>query len=183
MSSVIKLVATPLGDDDIKRILGQDTKIIKYSELSKFNDLDELLQKEQDYCIVLYEQEPQSGHWIAILKYNNIFEFHDPYGYKPDYQLKWTDPKMRQNLNQYVPYLTNLLETEREKCIYDNFDFQDEDNKVSTCGHHCCFRIFCFRNFNMDLNQYVDTMKFLNNKLSHSYDFIVAQFVYNQLRE
>ena len=34
----------------------------------------------------------------------------------------------------------------------------------------------------MDLNQYTDTMKFLKNKLHHSYDYIVSEFVYNQLR-
>ena len=68
MSSIIKLIATPLGDDDIRKILGNETKIIKYSELSKFNDLDELLPNEKDYCIILYEHKLNEGHWVAILK-------------------------------------------------------------------------------------------------------------------
>jgi hypothetical protein len=180
MSSIIKLIATPLGDDDIRNILGSETKVIRYSELSKFNNLGELLPNEKDYCIVLYEHEALSGHWVCLLKYNNAYEFFDAYGLKVDRELKWTDLKTRQQLNEDIPYLSNLLE--KEQYIYNGFDFQDDDNKVETCGHHCCFRIFCFQNFGMDLNQYIDTMKFLKNKLQHSYDYIVAEFVYKQLR-
>ena len=51
MSIILKLIATPLGDDGIRNILGNDTRIINYSELSKFNDLDELLPNEN---ILLY---------------------------------------------------------------------------------------------------------------------------------
>ena len=80
MSSIIKLISIPLGDDDIRHILGNSTKIIKYSELSTFNDLDELLPNENDYCIILYEHEPSSGHWVCLLKYNGTFEFFDAYG-------------------------------------------------------------------------------------------------------
>ena len=47
----------PLSDEDIRHILGKDTKILKYSELAKYPSIDDLLPKHTDYCIVLYELE------------------------------------------------------------------------------------------------------------------------------
>ena len=110
MVSVIKLISKPLGDDDIKKILGSDAKIIQYSELSKFNELSELLPNEKDYCILLYEHTHLIGHWVALLKYDGGYEVFDSYGIPVDKELKWTDLKMRQLLNEAIPYLSNLLD-------------------------------------------------------------------------
>ena len=65
MSYLLKLVHKPLSDDDLRRVLGEDLKIIKYSDLEdlkiikysdldNYNDLDELLPNPVDYCIILY---------------------------------------------------------------------------------------------------------------------------------
>ena len=76
---ITKLINKALSDADLQRILGDDTKIIKYSELSHLNDLDELLPKDKDYCVVLYEERLDSGHWTALSKYDGVFEYFDPY--------------------------------------------------------------------------------------------------------
>ena len=49
---IIKLVHKALSDEDIRTILGANTKMIKYSELSAYRDLDELLPKVLDYVII-----------------------------------------------------------------------------------------------------------------------------------
>ena len=41
--SIVKLIHKALSDSDIRKILGHETKIIKYSELAQFTDLNELL--------------------------------------------------------------------------------------------------------------------------------------------
>ena len=46
--SLLKLIHKALSDSDIRKILGHTTKIIKYSELSQFTDLDELLPNPTD---------------------------------------------------------------------------------------------------------------------------------------
>ena len=66
-----------LSDKDIGTILGADAKIIRYSELRHIDDLDELLTKEMDYCIILYEDKPNRGHCAALSKYNGIYEHFD----------------------------------------------------------------------------------------------------------
>ena len=61
---VIRLINKALSDEDIGTVLGTDTNII-YSELSDISELGELLTKDLDYCIILYEDRPGRGHWIA----------------------------------------------------------------------------------------------------------------------
>ena len=50
---IIRLINKALSDEDVGTILGADTKIIRYSELRHIRDLDELLTKDLDYCIIL----------------------------------------------------------------------------------------------------------------------------------
>ena len=70
--NVIKIINKALSDEDIGPILGTDAKIIRYSELRHIRDLDELLTKDLDYCISLYEDIPDRGHWTALSRYNGI---------------------------------------------------------------------------------------------------------------
>ena len=46
MSYLLKLIHKPLSDDDLRRVLGDDLKILKYSDLVNYNDLDELYRIE-----------------------------------------------------------------------------------------------------------------------------------------
>ena len=92
------MIHRALSDSDLRRILGRDMKIIKYSELSKFkfNDLNELLPNHKDCLVILYEDALNHGHWIALSKYKGIFEFFDSYGISPDGELHWLNMKKRQ---------------------------------------------------------------------------------------
>ena len=77
-----KLTHKALSDSDIRTILGAGTKIIKYSELASLNSLDELLPRSVDYCVILYEESLNRGHWVAL--YTGMFEHVDSYGIQPD---------------------------------------------------------------------------------------------------
>ena len=79
----------PLSDSDIRRILGNDCKILEYKDLLQYNNINEILKEEKDYFILLYELQPQSGHWTCVLKYDGILEFFDAYGIAPDKELAW----------------------------------------------------------------------------------------------
>ena len=59
---IVKLIHRALSDEDIRHILGGRRKILKYGELSKFGELDDLLPDLLDYAIVLYEEKENSGH-------------------------------------------------------------------------------------------------------------------------
>ena len=175
MSYILKLVHKPLSDADLTTILGNDLKIIKYSELDEYSDLDELLPNDLDYCIILYEKNLNSGHWVCLCKYGGVIEFFDPYGFKPDRPLKWISMAKRRMLDEASPDLTHLLR--REHYIYNDTKYQDPDDFVNTCGSHCCHRIYRLKNEGMSLEQYHDFMKSIKQRFDIGYDFIVAEFV------
>ena len=87
----------------------QGHQVIKYSELANIDDLDELLTNDLDYCIILYEDRPDKGHWTVLPKYNGMYEHFDSYGNKPDKSLEWANVKMRRRLHQATPCLSHLL--------------------------------------------------------------------------
>ena len=106
------MIHKALSDDDIRKILGGRCKILKYSGLAGHSDLDELVTGLLDYAIVLHEEQENNGHWIGLLRYNNIIEFFDPYGLIPDKELSWVSMKTRRMLNEATPYLSNLLKND-----------------------------------------------------------------------
>ena len=54
-------------------------------------------------------------------------------------------------LNQDEPYLTQLLEREEEKYIYNNVAYHGKDSKVNTCGSHVVHRLYRLKNHDMSL--------------------------------
>jgi hypothetical protein len=173
----LKLINKALSDEDIQRILGGDAKIIKYSELGHLYDIDQLLTNDKDYCIILYEDAPNRGHWTALLKYNGLYEHFDSYGVKPDTELKWISAKRNRMLNQDEPYLTQLLEKEEEKYICNNVAYQNKDSRVNACGSHVVHRIYRLKNNDMSLPDYYQYMKSIKDQTNVGYDLIVAEFV------
>jgi hypothetical protein len=71
MPSVLKMMQTPLSDSDIKKILGEDQKLMVYSELAKYTRIRELLADDRDYVVILYEQKTPLKGGIKLF-YNTI---------------------------------------------------------------------------------------------------------------
>ena len=69
---ILRTINRALSDEDIRDILGPDCKIMKYSGLAEYNDLDDLLPKLKDYAIILYEEDENINHWVGLLKYDNL---------------------------------------------------------------------------------------------------------------
>ena len=173
---VLRLVNKALSDADIQRILG-GVKIIKYSELGHLYDIDQLLTNDRGYCIILYEDAPNRGHWTALLKCNGLYEHFDSHGVKPDTELKWIGAKRNVMLNQGKPYLTQLLETEEEKYIYNNVAYQNKDSRVNACGSHVVHRLYRLKNNDVSLPDYYQYVKSIKDQTNVGYDLIVAEFV------
>ncbi len=172
---VLRLVNKALSDDDIRRILGRDIKILKYSDLDEFRDLDELLPNPTDYCIILYEDRPGRGHWTGLLKYDGLFEHFDSYGNKVDAPLRWINMKQRRLLDQAEPSLSRLLA--HEHFMYNHVEYQNKDSSVNTCGSHVCHRIYRLKHDGMDLPTYHQFMQGIKEETDVGYDLIVAEWV------
>jgi len=155
MKDLKTLLKTPLGDDDIKKVLGQNTRIIKYGDLDNYTTIDEVLSIN-NMVVILVETQINSGHWICMLKYDNVVEVFDSYGLKIDDQLKYVNLKMRKELDQYDHELSFLLDRCPYKVIYNNVDLQQWSPYINTCGRHVCLRL---KNKNKTLDQYLKWVK------------------------
>lgn len=168
----------PMGDDDIKKYL-PNAKILKYSSLKQFNNIEDLLHNDIDYCIILYEAKKNSGHWIALLRYNNIIEYFDSYGNKINTPLtEWNTTEENILLNQDPETLFKLLDKTDKKIIYNTTKYQNINNDIiSTCGRHCVFRILNLIKYNRDLQAYHTIMKQYKKKTKANYDEIISALI------
>jgi len=183
----LRIEQKPLSDADLRTILGDNLKIIKYSDLAGIDSLEDLLPSSTDYLIMLYETEENSGHWVAILRYTDInnhdrFEFFDPYGYRPDSELNWVSKKIREELGEDIPYLTRLIKKANDnspypKVIHSPYHFESENKKINTCGHHCAHRIYRLKHNNFALIDYYSYMEEAKRTLKLTYDEVVSEFV------
>ncbi len=164
-----------LGDDVIKKYL-PNARIFKYNQLSNFNNIDEILPNELSYCIILYENKPNSGHWVGIMRINNNIEYFDSYGNAPDIPLAWITQQENEYLGQ-KPFLTNLFSKTPLDVYYNDFKFQKVNNDINTCGRHVVFRVLCMLKKYDDLKQYCNFLKGLKWRSSESFDDIVSYMI------
>lgn len=132
-----------LSNFDIKKYLGNKALIIAYKQLDDIDDLEKYMNyKNINFLIILYEYEPNYGHWSCIIKNDiqNIFEFFDPYGTKPDYQLTDIPMKLRNQFGLEHPKVAILLFDSKRTVVYNNYKLQQMKDNVSTCGKWCVIR-------------------------------------------
>ena len=108
-----------VSDEDIQRYLGQGAKAKtkKYSELANYNNINDLLPDDNDYCIILVESQRNSGHWTCLLKYNDTIESFDSYGDgggSIDHELSFIPDVMRRMLGENNQQLSKLLKTKNK---------------------------------------------------------------------
>lgn len=173
-----EIIEDPLDDSEIRHYL-PEAKILKYSELVKYRDINELLSKPIDYAIILYQDSESSGHWICLLKYEDVIEYFDSYGFKPDSPLYWTPCLTRRKIGVVIPYITRLFNrvSHPQYVIYNPICYQEEKDNINTCGRHCIYRIQKLINDNLDLSEYYKLMVFLKKKYKMNADEIVSSVI------
>ena len=174
--SIEQIEGKPLSDADIRTYLGKGTKIIEYKDLKKYNSIDELLPNDKDFAVLLYESEPNSGHWTALLKYENNIELFDSYGQTDSKILNWTPFRIRKMLGEDDDYLTKLVNKSRYHFIHNTCKYQG--NSTETCGRHVVLRILAFLQDNADLPQYNQMMTALKqNHPNQNMDEIISSLI------
>lgn len=171
------ILKTPIDDSQMKQYLGDDVKILKYNELLNYESIDDILTSNYDFMILLYEIEPNIGHWVCMMRYDNIIEYFCSYGTYPSACLLWIDESMNKELNQDYRVLLNLLNNSKLDIIYNPIRYQEMNDDIATCGRHCISRILMMKKNSFNLNDYYKFMKMLKDKQNMSYDEIVSFLV------
>lgn len=154
-----------LSFEDIKDIFDGNIHTYLYSDLQKFNSVDELLEP-YNRCIILFNWKPTYGHYCALFKRpNNEVCFFDSFGSKPDGRTNFKQiPKpFRQDNGFDYPYLSKLL----YECPY-NIDYNDkclQDDYSSTCGRYCAARMACDDLSTNEFNKLFSKNKKKNDKI------------------
>ena len=180
MKNIKNILSYSLSNQDIINYLGNDTKILEYKDLNNYKSIDEILQGERDYIIILIETSNNKGHWTALLKYDGILEHFDSYGLDVDKELGFIKNSMKRLLGEDTKQLTYLIDSSPYECIYNNVQLQSKKDWDSTCGRWVIDRILHFRK-GMNLKEYINYLNYfvdLNNlKGPLKYDLIVIKEV------
>lgn len=124
----------PLSNHDIMRGLKNMTNIITYRDLKNINNIEDVLHP-YGTCIILYQNTPESGHWVVLnSRKNGCYEFFDSYGMYPDDQLKYA--------NYYLmpKKLLSLLKKTGVDVVYNPFKLQSDRKDSNVCGRWCVLR-------------------------------------------
>jgi len=143
-----------LTENDIKRIIDGKALIITYSELEKYNTINELLEL-YEAAVILYETKKNFGHWVCIFINNNgELEFFDSYGLYIDEELKIApDYNMRMHNGVLVPHLSALVSKSKYKLVYNKKQLQKVLEHVNTCGRWVAMRL---RFRDISLNEFIN---------------------------
>jgi hypothetical protein len=168
-----------VSGEDLKNILGDNLKIIKFEDLKNYKKIDDLLPKIVDYCIIFYTEDRKNGinygHWTCLLRYKNYYEFFDSYGLNDEQELKFISKDKKILFGENVNYLKNLLKPVKHS--YNKFDYQQWDEKITTCGRFVLIRIYLFKNGIITNDDFYKIMKkkLLQSKLKN-YDELSLKF-------
>ena len=175
---VEETIEEPMDDGDIRQYL-PNAKIMRYSALSRLSDIEQILPTDKSYVILLYENTPGSGHWVALMRYGRTIEFFCSYGSKIDAPLRWQNPKDNAMLGQTAPFLSQLLNKAKGKfrAIHNPVAYQSSKQGVATCGAWDVMRINQMKNHNQDLQDFHEFMESVKKETGLTYDEIVVNYV------
>jgi len=158
-------ISKPLTDGDLEKYTGvKPEDIIKYSDLSKYEKITDLLPEEKDFKIILIEDKYNSGHWVCVMRDKKNIEYFNSYGAKWDYEWKFINRMVRVCLGEDTNDMTRLMdeaESNGFNVSYNKYRFQRLSNSVQTCGRWVIFRIETFKmGYNNDqFKEMVDKLK------------------------
>jgi hypothetical protein len=142
-----KKLGYSLSDSDLRRVCGQDLKIVEYKDLNQFENMYDLLPKEKDCVVILVESKPSSGHWTCILRNNHSFQLFDSYGSKIQDELNFISKAMNRMLGQTKGELDKLIDSvdDNHEVIYNKDRLQSENPDVATCGRWTALVVNMFK--------------------------------------
>ena len=146
----------PLGDDDIRTILGSNISILNYPDLKNMESADEMFDDE-GRCVLLFPSfSEQSGHWTGLIDRPDSISFFDSYGQAPEKQKAGLGKARLKELHEDHPDLTRLLKASGKPVYYNHYKFQELSPMIGTCGRHVCVRLL---NKNKSLDEYYNMVK------------------------
>lgn len=166
-----------LSDEDIRKVLGADVKIIVYPDLKNYISIEDIFDSK-GRCIMLFPNStPTSGHWCCLLRKHAGIEFFNPYGKPPaSTKVDHVPAQLAKELNVDKPYLEKLLKESGLRVYYNTERFQRISPNIATCGRWCAVRMMLFK---LTLKQFKRVIK----DSGMTGDEFVTAIIYNRLHK
>jgi hypothetical protein len=163
----------PLSDSKVRQALGEDVRILKYSELKNYETMNELLPSLNTFFICLLEEDFNRGHWTAMMRLKNCFYYFNSYGERFDSDLSVIPMCIRKILGEDKREFSRLLDG--QSCDWNRVKLQGEKSMV--CGRWCILVITmcCFMGYSPA--EFVAFVKEKAKILGKSCDEVVCQIV------
>jgi len=179
---VLARVSTNISDDDLRRYFGEDigTHIIKYSELSNYETIEDLLPHDKAFKIILFENDMNTGHWILLMRYGRTIEFFNSYGLRPNADFAFVSKIKNFFLGQSPDLLKTLLDDAKQRgydVVYNKRKFQVMKKGINTCGRWIILRIILMTSLNQDLQGFIHFIDHLTEKYEYTPDILVSHLI------
>lgn len=169
-------MAIPLSDGDIREYLPH-ALIKKYSEIDEYGSLHNLLPEIKSYCIVLYEDSPNQGHWVCVSRpKEGVAEYFDSYGGYVDAPLTWTPKERLVKLGSGHPTLSRFFDECPDEVVYNKVKYQKEDHGINNCGRWVVLRILTMKK-GLDLQQFHEFCKEKSKEMNLPFDKMVTAII------
>ncbi len=174
--SIEKIRQYPLGDDDLRRVLGDDIAIHNYPDLERMTSADQLFDARGRAILLFPNASPTVGHWTALLRRPEGIEFFDPYGEPPEAAKGGMSRARLESLDIESPHLTRLLRASGRPVFYNTYPFQKDRADVATCGRHAAVRLLYAP---MSLDEYAATL----DASGYAPDDFVSGVTYDKIKK
>lgn len=143
-----------VSDKEILSICKGKVNIVQYHDLALVYSIDEIFKPELNNCVIMLLELTEGNHWVTLIKKDNIIEYYNSYGKKPDAEL---------NLYKYrQPYLSNLLYKSGYMINWSNQLMQQFKNDVNTCGRWASLRAVYHELDNFSFNRFMKNINVLH---------------------
>ena len=168
-----KILFEPLSDSKVREALGDDVKILKYSELKKYGSIDELLPTVNSFFICLLEEELNSGHWVCCLRLDDGLFYFNSYGQKFDADISVIPRCIRLILGEQGCQFGRLFG--EKECGWNKTVLQGSASMV--CGRYCILAITMMAFMGYSPAEFVEFVQNKAKTAGKSCDEIVATVV------
>ena len=168
-----------IASNEFSKMLGDGVNVIKYSELEKYTDINQVIPEQKGYRILLIETKQNTGHYCCLLKYSDqYFEYFDSYGLYPDQEFSFIPQQMQQILDEKVhimSQLLNKLKSEGGNWTYNKMKLQKMANGVNTCGRWVSSMCYFFKQ-GYNLKQFQQYFVNWKKETGVSFDTLICAF-------
>ena len=181
-AQIKKRIGEPMTNFDLEKYLSvQPSDIIKYSELSDYKQIEDLLPKDGDFKVLLIEDKYNSGHFVGLFRFGKTLEYFNSYGEKYDTDWKFIPRMVRVILGQATNDLTRLFKDAAKrgfKIVWNRKRIQKLDPKIQTCGRFVVMRRHLSQMGFRDLDDFLNRMEQLRDlNGGKSHDWVAAKYV------